>query len=117
MKIAIHYKKGTYSDSPDSFNKRWIAYCKEKNIAYKLVDAYKSDIIEQLSDCDAFLWHFYQGSIRDFLVAKPILLSLDAAGMITFPSVNMAWHFDDKVAQKYLLEAIRAPIGAFFCFL
>ena len=116
MKIAIHYKKGTYSDSPDSFNKRWIAYCKEKNIAFKLVDAYKSDIIDQLSDCDAFLWHFYQGSIRDFLAAKPILLSLDAAGMRTFPSINMAWHFDDKVAQKYLLEAIRAPLVPSFVF-
>ena len=116
MKIAIHHRRGTFSDSNASFNKRWIAYCKEKNISYKLVDAYANDIIQQLEDCDAFMWHFYQNSIRDFLFAKQLLASVRASGKLVFPSLEMTWHFDDKVAQKYLLEAINAPLVESYVF-
>ena len=116
MKLGIHFVKGTTSDSKDSFNWRWIKYCQENNIEYKLVDAYKSDIIKQIFDCDAFLWHFYQASIKDFLFAKELIFSIDAVGKKTFPSVNMTWHFDDKVAQKYLLEGIHAPLVDSFVF-
>jgi glutathione synthase/RimK-type ligase-like ATP-grasp enzyme len=30
--------------------------------------------------------------------------------MRVFPNFNTVWHFDDKVGQKYLLEAIGAPL-------
>jgi len=46
MKIAIHHTIGSFSD-------RWIDYCKINSIDYKLVNCYDSDIIFQLSDCDA----------------------------------------------------------------
>jgi glutathione synthase/RimK-type ligase-like ATP-grasp enzyme len=35
---------------------------------------------------------------------------LQTQGIVVFPNVNTCWHFDDKVAQKYLLEAIGAPL-------
>lgn len=110
MKIAIHYTENTFSASEYSFNKRWITYCEQHNIDYKLVDAYRNDIITQLSDCKVFMWHFYQNSPKDFLFAKELLFSLHTAGKLIFPSINMAWHFDDKVGQKYLLETINAPM-------
>jgi glutathione synthase/RimK-type ligase-like ATP-grasp enzyme len=31
-------------------------------------------------------------------------------GIKVFPNYDTVWHFDDKVAQKYLLESIGAPI-------
>jgi glutathione synthase/RimK-type ligase-like ATP-grasp enzyme len=31
-------------------------------------------------------------------------------GIVVYPSVATCWHYDDKVAQKYLLEAIGAPV-------
>jgi hypothetical protein len=103
MKIGIHH-------SEISFSERWIAYCKAKAISYKIVDCYNSDIIESLSDCNALMWHFHQGSPKDILFAKQLLWSLQIAGKRTFPDFNTAWHFDDKVGQKYLLEAIGAPL-------
>ena len=116
MKIAIHHRKGTFSELKDAYNHRWIAYCDKNNIPYKLVDAYQNNIIEQLDDCDAFMWHFYQNSTKDFLVAKQLFFSLDAIDKVVFPSIHMAWHFDDKVAQKYLLEGIHAPMVESFVF-
>src|SRR5690606_11926084 len=68
------------------------------------------DIIRQLDDCSALFWHFHQANTKDLLVAQQILFALQHSGFIVFPDFNTGWHFDDKVAQKYLLEAIGAPM-------
>ena len=109
MKIAIHHSKG-------SFSERWIAYCKTNKIDYKIVNAYDSDIVAQVEDCDAFMWHHHHANYKDALFAKPLLYSLQMAGKVVFPDFNTGWHFDDKVGQKYLLEAIGAPLVPSFAF-
>lgn len=109
MKIAIHHTPGTFSD-------RWIEYCKEKSIPYKIVNAYNSDIVKQVEDCDAFMWHHHHGNYMDVLFAKQLLYSLQIAGKRVFPDFNTGWHFDDKVGQKYLLESIGAPLVPSYVF-
>ncbi len=103
MKIGIHNPK-------NSFGKRWLEYCEANDIPHKVVDCYRTDIVHQLSDCDALMWHFHQGNPKDILFAKQLLYSLDTAGKKIFPDFQTSWHFDDKVGQKYLLEAINAPL-------
>jgi glutathione synthase/RimK-type ligase-like ATP-grasp enzyme len=100
--IAIHKSSG--------FAERWIKYCQQENIKYKIVNCYDSDIIEQLKDCDALMWHHHHAKYKDVLTAKRILFALEHAGIKVFPNFHTGWHFDDKVAQKYLLEAIDAPM-------
>ncbi len=102
MKIAIHKSRG--------FGERWIKYCEQKNIDYKIVNAYDNDIISQIEDCDVFMWHFHNQSYKDALFAKQLLFSIHQSGKKVFPDFNSAWHFDDKVGQKYLLESIKAPL-------
>lgn len=108
MKIAIHNSGG--------FAPRWIEYCKRNNIDYKVVNAYDSNIIEKVDDCDAFMWHYYHANYKDVLFAKQLLFSLQQAGIKVFPDFNTGWHFDDKVGQKYLLEAIGAPLVPSYVF-
>jgi len=102
MKLAIHHRKG-------SFSERWVAYCERKSISYKIVNCYDIDIIEQLRDCDALLWHHHHNNYKDALFAKQLLFSVKKMGVKVFPDFDTNWHFDDKVGQKYLLEAINAP--------
>lgn len=109
MKIAIHNRERSFSD-------RWIAYCENKNIEYITVNAFDNDIIEQVKDCNALLWHHHHGHFKDVLTAKRILFALEHAGIKVFPDFNTGWHFDDKVAQKYLLEAIDAPLVPSYVF-
>lgn len=109
MRIAIHHRPGSFSD-------RWIAYCEKNDIDFKIVNAYDSDIVEQVSDCDAFMWHHHHANPRDVLFAKQLIFSLETAGIKCFPSFNTTWHFDDKVGQKYLLEAIDAPLVPSYVF-
>src|SRR5690554_2857500 len=108
-KIGIHFRKGTLSEE-------WIEYCKEHNIEYKLVNAHRTDIIDQLIDCDLFMWHYNHTSYVDKLAAKNILFALEHSGISVFPNFNSNWHFDDKVAQKYLLESINAPLVPSYVF-
>lgn len=109
MKIAIHHRKG-------SFSERWIVYCQKKHVNYKIVNAYDNNIIDQVKDCDIFMWHHSHGEYKDVMTAKKILFSLEHAGVKVFPDFKTGWHFDDKVAQKYLLEAIGAPMVPSYVF-
>lgn len=109
MTLAIHEKEG-------GFTARWQSYCEAHRIAYKPVNCYRSDIVSQLEGCQALMWHFHQGDARDILFAKQLLFSLEAAGMRVFPDFRTMWHFDDKVGQKYLLEALGAPLVPSYVF-
>jgi len=109
MKIGIHPDKG-------SFSERWIAYCEEKKIPYKIVDCYQSDIISQLSDCDGLMWHFNHKSSKDSKFSVQLMNAVQASGKKVFPDYPTAWHFDDKLAQKYLFEAIGAPVAPTWVF-
>lgn len=100
--IAIH-------DSTTGFHPRWVAYCQQNDIPYRLVNCYDSDIIQQLEGCSALMWHHGQSNPRDILIARQILSALEHAGLKVFPDFRTAWHFDDKVAQKYLFEALDIP--------
>lgn len=108
MKIAFHNTSG--------FTPRWIEYCKQNHIDYKLVNAYDSNIVEQLNDCDAFMWHHHQANYKDVLFAKQLLFSLEKAGKVVFPNTASGTLFDDKVGEKYLLEAIGAPAVSSYVF-
>ena len=109
MKIAIHHKKGLYSE-------RWISYCEKEGIAYKIVDCYSNNIVSELEDCTILLWHHLAHYYRDKLFAKQLLFSLETAGKTVFPDIKTTWHYDDKVGQKYLLESIKAPFVPTYIF-
>lgn len=109
MKLAIHHCPGSFSD-------RWIAYCEKEKITYKIVNCYNNNIIEHIKDCDALLWHHHHANYKDTLFAKSLLFSLEQAGINVFPDFYTGWHFDDKVGQKYLLEAIDAPLVPSYVF-
>lgn len=109
MKIGIQ-------QTDNSFSEHWIRYCEDNGINFKKVDCYDTDIIRQLSDCDALMWHFSQNSPKAILFAKQLIYSVEASGKGVFPNFLSSWHFDDKVGQKYLLEAIGAPIAPSWVF-
>ncbi|MEQ8573135.1 MAG: hypothetical protein RIB63_03690, partial [Fulvivirga sp.] len=98
--IAIHNNL-----RKSSFQRRWVDYCEAQNIPFKLVDVYSNTIIKDLEGCRALMWHHFHADWRDLLMAKPLLFALEQAGIGVFPDFNTNWHFDDKIGQKYLLEA------------
>ncbi len=109
MKIGIHHRKGSYSDG-------LISYCQQKKIPYKIVNAYCTKIVKDLDDCAIFIWHHSHVNPKDVLFAKQLLFSLEQAGKIVYPDWKTGWHFDDKLGQKYLLEALNLPLVPTYVF-
>lgn len=108
--IAIHHRPGSFSD-------RWIEFCVERAIRHTPVDGHRSDIIDELSGMDAFLWHWSSHVPEDTLCAAQVLRAAELIGLRVFPNAATCWSYDDKIAQKYLLEAIGSdlvPTHVFF---
>jgi glutathione synthase/RimK-type ligase-like ATP-grasp enzyme len=108
-RLAIHHRENSYSD-------RWIAYCDMHAIPYSVVNCLDSDIIEQLASSDALLWNWHHGDPREQLMARHVIMAVEAMRVAVFPSTTTCWYFDDKIAQKYLLEAIGAPLVPTYVF-
>lgn len=109
VKIAIHNRPGSFSD-------RWITYCLEHTVDYKIVNCFDSNIISQLENVDGLLWHWAHDDYKAELVARQIVASVEKVGIKVFPNISTCWHYDDKVGQKYLLESIKAPLVPSYVF-
>jgi glutathione synthase/RimK-type ligase-like ATP-grasp enzyme len=94
-----------------SFSTRWVELAHQGGHEVRLVDAYDASLFDQLAGCDGFMWWFaHLPSPRNF--AKRLLPAVEhGLGIPVFPSWRTLWHFDDKLAQQYLLEAagVRTP--------
>ena len=108
MILAIHNGK----DKKSSWNTDWINYCEKNNIPYIGVDCYSPDIIKTLKEKKVthLMWAFSLELPKDLIVAQSILNAVDTMGIKTCPNFNNRWTFEDKVAQKYLLESVGAPV-------
>lgn len=111
MKIAIQHREG-------GFTERWIAYCQQNGVAYLLVDCFQNDILEvfKKENITHLMWHLNHASSKDLMVYPYVMNAAENMGIKTFPNFNTRWHFDDKVAQKYLFESIGAPLVPSYVF-
>ena len=109
MQIAIHPAENSWSDG-------WIAACRRRDIGVKLVDCTAPDVIAQVAGCDGLMWHFNHEDRADQLAAIPLLSALSAAGVPVYPDPPTMWHFDDKIAQSYLFEALGAQAAKTWVF-
>lgn len=89
-----------------SFSHRWIEFCENNNITFKLLDFADNDIISRIKEIDILLWHF---DPYDALYAQSIIKSAELLGKITYPNSETSWHFDNKIAQKYVFESLDLP--------
>lgn len=107
--IAIHHRER-------GFSKKWIEYCERNNIRYKVLNCFDSDIVYQLKDCAGLMWHWPHTDYKAQLFARQLTHSLERAGKKVFPDTKTCWHYDDKVGQKYLLEAVDVPLVPSYVF-
>ena len=98
------------SGRTQSFSDRWIEQMGKAGHEVRIVDAYKPDFLSQLDGCDGFMWWFaHLPSPRNF--AKRLLPAVEhGLGIPVFPTWKTVWHFDDKIAQYYLLQAAGVPM-------
>lgn len=109
MKIAIHNNKEIFSHST-SWVPVWEKYCKENKIEYSIVDCFNNDIINTLKDYNFLLWCTTNYSLPEKIISKSILYTATKMNLKVFPDYNTFWHSDDKIAETYLLQSVKAPL-------
>ena len=115
--IAIQPDHVTHKNGErQSFSSRWTDRAAAAGIDVRTVNVYATDFFEQLAGCDGFMWRFgYSPNPRVF--AKRLLPAIEhGMGIPVFPSIEKAWHFEDKIAQSYLLQSAGLPTPATWVF-
>ncbi|KXX68572.1 hypothetical protein [Flammeovirga sp. SJP92] len=102
MKIAIHPRENSFSDS-------WTELCEEEGIDYTLVNCFDNNIISILKGYDVLLWHWHHTDSKAKLIADTLMYSVELMGLKVYPNYKTSLFFDDKIKQKYLFESIGVP--------
>lgn len=90
-------------------SREYVLAARSMKIPYKLLDCTAMDIMEQLVKVDALIWHWTQSNHIDKRIALHVLRGAELMGKKVYPNTNTCWMFDDKISEKYILEAVGAP--------
>lgn len=112
--IAIHpddYTNPSRQQHDDASSPRWAQYLEQAGCTVRTVDVYSPEILSDLAGCDAFMWrwaHFW-GMHR--LAHRLLPVIENELGLLVYPDQKTCWHYDDKAAQFFLMQAlgIRTP--------
>jgi hypothetical protein len=93
----------------DSSSPMWSDILRAAGHEVRLVNVFSSDILTQLRGCDGFMWrHIHHPD--NLQVARRLLPVLERTLRIPiYPSQSTCWHYDDKIAQHYLFQALDIP--------
>jgi glutathione synthase/RimK-type ligase-like ATP-grasp enzyme len=106
MRIAVHTDPVNYERS---FAPRWIAALLKSDVHVLKVDLRSQESMETLSSCNGVMWHWFH-SPDDKQAALKILPALEYGLRIpVFPDMRTCWHYDEKIAQHYLLQTADVP--------
>jgi hypothetical protein len=100
---------------PDNYGPRdtsciiWKRVLEDAGHEVRAVNVYRTDILEQLQGCHGFMWrHGHYPQMR--FVAQRLLPVIERElELVVYPDQNTCWHYDDKLAQTYLLQAAGVP--------
>ncbi|MBC8393200.1 MAG: hypothetical protein H8E17_11615 [Deltaproteobacteria bacterium] len=109
LNILIH-------DNDTDFSRRWVEYCKEKQYNYEMVNCISNEIISKFKTADILLWCWHHIDHAEVIAARYILAAAESMGLKVFPDVQTCLTYDNKLAQKYQLEAVGAPLVPTYVF-
>jgi len=93
-----------------SFSDKWIPFLKTLDVDVKILDLLRQDALDQVKGCDGVMWRWAHRA-QDKQSAKMILYVIEQyLNLPVFPETRTSWHFDEKVAQKYLLQSLDVPL-------
>lgn len=103
--IAIHKDPNAPTPYPD----RWAEFVAKAGARVKWVNLRLPDAIEQVRGCDGVMWH-WEFMPHERQVGYRILHTIEQyLKMPVFPNHRTAWHYDDKIAQYYIFQAMGIP--------
>jgi glutathione synthase/RimK-type ligase-like ATP-grasp enzyme len=94
----------------ESYSEKWSEFVRQRGAETLILDLLASDALDQARRCDGVMWRWAH-TPKDKQSAQRILYSIEHYLRIpVFPNSKTAWHYDEKVAQNYLLKLLDAPV-------
>lgn len=87
----------------------WAEALKSRGYSVHWVDVFQPGALEEILKCGIFFCTTSQDSPRDLRYLGPLLEVVEQAGCVVFPDRYSRWHFDDKIAQAWVFEALDIP--------
>ena len=109
MRVAIMKSTMTRLRSQETGDTTWTGALDVLGIPYEYINCYDYDIITKLKGFTHLIWHYENYMNADLMEAQNILDTAERLGLKVFPNHDTGWHFDDKIAEAYALEAAGAP--------
>lgn len=103
MKIAVHVNED------ELFDKKWITFLERKDIEVIRINIFSKDALDKIKVCDGLMWHFRHIPSDKQLANKILPVIEEVLNIPVWPNFNSRWHFDEKIAQHYLLSALQVP--------
>ena len=94
----------------ESYSQKWAEFLQSRGVRVRNLDLLAQDGLEQAQSCDGVMWRWAHLP-QDKQSAQRILYIIERYLHIpVYPNYDTTWHFDEKVAQYYLLKALKAPM-------
>jgi len=93
----------------ESYSAKWTEFLLDRGIEVKSIDLLAPDALEQAQQCDGIMWRWLHNQ-QHKQSAQRILYTIEHLLKIpVFPNSCTSWHYDEKVAQSYVLRALGVP--------
>lgn len=90
----------------DASSPIWTRLLEAAGHEVRQVDVYRADILNQLKGCQGFMWRHAHAPPQMRQIARRLLPVIEwELGLVVYPDQHTCWHYDDKIAQAFLLEA------------
>jgi glutathione synthase/RimK-type ligase-like ATP-grasp enzyme len=94
----------------ESYSDKWIEFLQARGVEVRILNLLAQDALEQARICDGVMWRWAHRP-QDKQSAQRILYAIEHYLKIpVYPNSDTSWHFDEKVAQYYLLKTLGAPM-------
>jgi glutathione synthase/RimK-type ligase-like ATP-grasp enzyme len=93
----------------ESYSEKWTECLRQLGAEVRQLNLLAQDGLDQARACDGVMWRWAH-SADEKQSARRILYTIEHyLDIPVYPNTRTAWHFDEKIAQTYLLQALDAP--------
>lgn len=92
----------------ESYSEKWEQFLGERGVEVRGLNLLSNEYLADVRDCEGVMWRWAHNP-QDKQSAKRILYTIEHYLKIpVYPDWKTAWHYDEKIAQFYLLTSIQA---------
>ncbi len=104
--VAIHPDRV----GEESYSDKWAGFLQNRGVQVRWVDLMKPNALDQVRDCHGVMWRWTHNPQHKQVAPRTLYTIERYLNVPVFPNHDTAWHYDEKVAQYYLLKALVVPM-------